>query len=72
MKTSVLIGVVLIALGVAGFVYKTFSYTSEETVLQVGPVKATAEVEKDIAIPDVLSFVAIIAGIAVIAIGRGK
>ena len=45
MKTSVIVGVLLIVFGVAALVYKNFSYTSEETVAQIGPLKATAETE---------------------------
>ena len=72
MKTSVIIGALLIVLGAAGLVYKNVSYESEETVAQVGPLKATAETEKNIPIPDILSVVAIIAGVAVIALGARK
>lgn len=73
MKTSVVIGVLLIVFGVAALVYKNFSYTSEETVAQIGPLKATAETEKTVPIPDVLGIAAIIAGIVVIAVGiKGK
>ena len=69
MKTSVLIGVLLIALGAAALVYKNFSYTTEETVVQIGSFKATAETEKNIPIPNVLGIVAIVAGIVVISVG---
>lgn len=73
MKPSVMIGVVLIALGAAALIYKNFSYTSEETVLQIGSLKATAETEKNVPIPNVLGIVAIVAGVIVIvAGGRGK
>jgi hypothetical protein len=73
MKSSVIVGVVLIALGAAALVYKNFSYTSEETVLQIGSLKATAETEKNIPIPNVLGIIAIVAGVVVIAVGgRGK
>lgn len=70
MKTSVVVGVILIALGVAGLFYKNFSYTQEETVLQLGSLKATAEVEKEVSIPDALGIAAIIAGLVVIGLGR--
>ncbi len=73
MKSSVIVGVVLIALGAAALVYKNFSYTSEETVLQIGSLKATAETEKNIPIPNILGIIAIVAGVVVIAVGsRGK
>ncbi len=37
-----IIGAILIVLGVVALAYKGFSYKSEETVLQIGSVKATA------------------------------
>jgi len=73
MKSSVIAGVLLIVLGVLALVYKNVSYTSQETVLQIGSLKATTETEKNIPIPNVLGIVAIIAGVVVIAVGgRGK
>lgn len=73
MKSSLVIGVLLIVLGAAALFYKNFSYTSEETVFQIGSLKATAQTEKNVAIPNVLGIVAIVAGVMVIVIGgRGK
>jgi len=70
MKSSLIIGLLLIALGAASLVYKQISYSSEETVAQIGPLKATAETEKNIPIPNVLGIIAIVAGVLVIVIGR--
>jgi uncharacterized membrane protein len=70
MKTSMVVGIVLIVLGVAGLFYKNFSYTKEETVLEIGSLKATAEVEKNVTVPDALGIAAIIAGLVVIGLGR--
>ncbi|MGZ8252149.1 MAG: hypothetical protein ACXW1P_06920 [Methylophilaceae bacterium] len=72
MKLSVIVGVLLIALGAVGLVYKGFSYESRETVAKVGPIEATAETTKEVPIPEVLSIVAIVVGIGVIAIGARK
>ena len=73
MKSSIVIGALLIVLGAAALIYKNFSYTSEETVLQIGSLKATAETQKNVPIPNILGIVAIAAGVIVIAIGgRGK
>ena len=73
MKSSIIVGALLIALGVAALVYKNFSYTSKETILQIGDLKATAETEKNVPIPNILGIVAIVAGVIVIAVGgRGK
>ncbi len=72
MKSSLMIGLLLIALGVAGLVYKSFSYTTEETVVQLGSLKATAEVENQVPVPTTLGVIAIVAGVVVIAIGSKK
>jgi hypothetical protein len=72
MKLSLMIGLLLIALGVAGLVYKNFSYTTEETVVQLGSLKATAEVENQVPVPTILGVMAIVAGVLVIAIGGKK
>jgi len=72
MKPATLIGAVLIVLGAAALVYKGFNYTSEETVLQVGSVKATAETEKSVPIPSWAGIVAIVAGVLVIGVGMRR
>ena len=64
-----IIGAILIVLGIAALAYKGFNYKSEETVLQIGSVKATAETEKSVAIPAWAGIAAIVAG--VVAIGAG-
>lgn len=70
MKAATVIGILLIALGAAALVYKGFNYTTEETVLQLGPVKATAETEKTVAIPMWAGIAAIAIGAVVIVVGR--
>lgn len=72
MKASLIIGALLIALGGASLMYKSFTYTSEETVVQIGPLKATAETEKHVPIPVWIGIAAIVAGVAVIVIGNRK
>ena len=49
MKTTTILGIMLIVLGVVGFVYKGISYTTRENVIDVGPLQAT--VDKKEAIP---------------------
>lgn len=43
MKSTSLIGVVLIVLGLAALAYQRINHTTRETVIDVGPVHATAE-----------------------------
>jgi len=72
MKPAAIVGIVLIALGAASLVYKGFHYTSEETVLQVGSVKATAETEKSVSIPAWAGIAAIAVGALVLVFGRRR
>ena len=53
MKPLSIVGLVLIVVGIAGLVLGRFSYTTEEKVLEVGPLVATAQEEHAINIPDV-------------------
>lgn len=69
MKATSIIGAILIVLGAAALIYKGFDYKSQETVLQIGSVKATAETEKSVPIPTWAGVAAIIAGVLVLGAG---
>jgi hypothetical protein len=62
MKPLAIIGVLLIVLGIAALVVPRFTYTTEEKVLEVGPIVATAEKEHSIRVPDIAGIIAVIAG----------
>ena len=72
MKASLIVGVLLIVLGVAAFAYKSFSYTSEETLLKVGPIEATANTRKTVGIPAWAAIASIVLGAVVIVAGRRR
>jgi len=72
MKSLAIVGVVLIVLGIAGLVVGRFSYTTEEKVLDIGPLEATAEKEHSIAVPDIAAIAAIIAGGFLVFVGRRR
>ena len=66
MKPVAIVGVLLMVLGVAALVYQSVSYTSRETVLDIGPIHATADREKTVPLSPLLG-VAALAGGAVLA-----
>jgi hypothetical protein len=43
-----IIGVLLVLVGIAYFVFQGFTYTTRETVLDIGPLHASAEREKEL------------------------
>ena len=71
-KSLVFVGVVLIAAGAMGLFYRAIPYTSRDVVIDVGPIKATAETNKTWPIPPILGGLAIVAGIFVVIAGARK
>lgn len=67
-----IVGTILIIFGIIGFSYKYFSYTANEKVAEIGSVKVSAEQEKTIAIPPVLSGLTILAGIVLVGMGINR
>ncbi len=66
MKPLSMIGAVLIVFGLAALVYQGITYTSRETVLEVGPIKASADKEKRIPLPPILGGIALAGGVALL------
>lgn len=67
MKVGALVGILLIVLGVVGFAMGGFSFTHKDKVVDLGPIEATADKKESVAIPPVLSGVAIVAGVLLVA-----
>ncbi len=72
MKTQAIVGAVLIVVGLAALAYQRINYTTRETVLDIGPVHATAERSRTLSLPPVLGVGAIVGGIALLATGLRK
>lgn len=72
MKPITLIGVVLIVLGVLALVYQGITYTTREKVVDVGPLKITADKEKNIPLPPVLGILALAGGVVLVFVGARK
>ena len=72
MKPVQLLAIVLIVLGVAALAYQGFTYTTRETVIDIGPIKATADREKTIPLPPILGIVAVAGGVALMIAGSRK
>jgi len=69
MKPISIVGVVLIVLGVVALVYQGITYTKRETVLDIGPIHATADREKTLPLPPVLGIVAVAGGVTLLIVG---
>jgi hypothetical protein len=72
MRSLTTIGVVLVVLGILGFLIPRITFTEERTVLDVGPIEVQAEQERSIPIPDVAAGVAVVAGLAMVVAGSSR
>ncbi len=69
MKPVAVLGVLLIVIGLAALAYQGITYTSRETVLDIGPIHATADREKTLPLSPVLGIVAVAGGVVLLIAG---
>lgn len=67
-----IVGIILIVIGVIALAYGGFSYTRRETVLDIGPIEATAERRETVPLPPILGALALVGGIALMVAGSKK
>jgi hypothetical protein len=67
-----MLGIALIVLGLLALAYQGFTYTTRETVIDIGPIKATAERERTFPLPPILGIVAVAGGVALMFAGSRK
>ena len=72
MKSMSIVGVLLIALGVVALVYQGITYTSRETVVDIGPVHATADRQRTVPLSPLLGIVAVAGGVVLVVAGLRK
>jgi len=62
----IIVGIVLIAVGLVSLAYQGITYTSRETVVDLGPIKATADKHKTIPLPPILGGLALAGGVTLL------
>jgi hypothetical protein len=71
-KSATLLGIILIILGVLALAYQGITYTTREKVVDLGPLKITADTEKSIPLPPILGALALAGGIVLVFVGVRK
>ncbi len=66
------LGIILVVAGILMFVFNGFSYKTEKRVADIGPLKIDKEQNHSIGWPVYAGAVTLIAGIAVLLVGRKK
>lgn len=72
MRSLTLIGVILVVLGLAAFIFDRFSFTERTTAVEVGPIEVTTERERTISVPNIAAGAAVAAGLIMIIMGSRR
>jgi hypothetical protein len=72
MKPMALAGILMIVLGLAALAYQGFTYTTRETIIDIGPIQATADRQRRVPLPPILGIVAVAGGIVLLVVGSRK
>lgn len=72
MRTTTLIGIILIVVGIAVFGYQGITYTTSEEVVNIGPLKVTEEKTRTFPLPPIVGAITLIGGIVLLVMGRQK
>jgi uncharacterized membrane protein HdeD (DUF308 family) len=72
MKPAVIIGVILIILGVVALAYQGITYTTQEKVVDLGPLKVEAKKEKTIPLPPLLGALLLVGGVVLVAVSARR
>jgi hypothetical protein len=69
MKPATIIGIILIIVGIVGFAVGGFSFTHEHQDAKIGPLDIEHKQTSTVPIPPILSGIALVGGIALVAVG---
>lgn len=72
MKSNMLIGVILIAIGILAFAYQGITYKTREKVVDIGPIHMTAEKTRTLPLPPIVGAVALVGGVVLLVMGSRK
>ena len=67
-----ILGVVLIVVGLIALAYQGITYTSNEKVVDLGPLKVEAKREKTIPLPPIVGAAAVVGGVLLILVSRRR
>ena len=72
MRITTILAIILIAIGITAFAYQGITYTTREKVVDIGPLKMTADTTKTIPLPPIVGGITLVGGIVLLVMGRKK
>ena len=72
MKPAVIVGVILIVIGAVALAYQGITYSTQEKVVDLGPLKVEAKKEKTIPLPPLLGALLLVGGVILVAVSARR
>lgn len=72
MKTTTVLAIILIAIGIVAFAYQGITYTTRDKIVDLGPLSVTAEKTRTFPLPPVVGAIALVGGIVLLVMARKK
>jgi len=72
MKSTSLIGIILIVIGIIALAYQGITYTTREKVVDIGSIQVTADKTKTFPLPPIVGGIALVGGIVLLVMGSKK
>ena len=72
MKSTAIIGVILIALGVIGLAFGHIDFATKKRVLDLGPIQVDQTEHHNLPIPDIAAVIALLAGAGLLFAGTKR
>jgi len=69
MRSTTIVGIVLIVFGVIALAYQGISYTTREKVIDIGPIEASKETRHTVPLPPLVGGLALAAGVVLLVTG---
>ena len=69
MKPMAIFGAVLLVFGIVALLYQGVSYTSHDTVIDIGPIHATADRQRTFPLPPIVGLAAVAGGVVLLITG---
>lgn len=72
MKMNTVMGIILIVLGVAAFVFQGITYTTRHQAVDLGPIQVTTEQTRTIPLPPIVGAIALAGGIVLLIVEKKR
>jgi hypothetical protein len=69
MRPMAIFGAVLLVFGIVALIYQGVNYTSHDTVIDIGPIHATADRQRTLPLPPIVGLAAVAGGVVLLITG---